>query len=118
MDFKKIDRIIEKYKEIGTPMADCAVIYKGETVYRKSYGFRDENKTVPYDNDSRFWMYSCTKLITCTAAMHLVEEGKMALSDPVSKYLPEFSNVMVQNDQGLYPAKETMLIQHLFSMTA
>lgn len=118
MDFKKVDEIIEKYKSIGTPMADCVVIYKGKTVYRKSYGYRDEAKTIPYDKDSRFWLYSCTKPITCTAAMRLVEEGKMSLSDPVSKYLPEFSNVTVQDEQGVHPAKETMLIQHLFSMTA
>ncbi|HWH47181.1 MAG TPA: serine hydrolase domain-containing protein, partial [Burkholderiales bacterium] len=60
----------------------------GKVVYYESYGVQNPNTRKPMSKDSIFRIYSMTKPITSVAAMILVEEGKIKLSDPVSKYLP------------------------------
>ena len=50
--------------------------------------------------------------------MRLVEEGKLRLDDPVSKYIPEYANLTVRNEDGsVSPAKNEMTVLHLFTMT-
>ena len=69
-------------------------------------------------NRDIYWIFSATKVITCIAAMRLVEEGRLNLDDPVSKYIPEFANVTVkQKDGTVVPANNTMTVLHLFTMT-
>jgi CubicO group peptidase (beta-lactamase class C family) len=58
-------------------------------------GFADLAKKTPMRADSIHWIASQTKPITGTAAMLLIEEGKISLDDPVSKYLPEFNTMWV-----------------------
>src|SRR5258706_2962632 len=67
----------------------------GKVVYFDAYGVQDPNTKAPMSQDSIFRIYSMTKPITSTAAMILVEEGKMKLSDPVSMYLPELKDMQV-----------------------
>ena len=71
------------------------VVRDGKTVYQKSYGVRDPATRAPMTDDTIFRIYSMTKPITSAAVMALVEEGKVALQDPVAKYLPEFKDVKV-----------------------
>lgn len=65
-----------------------------------------------------YLMFSTTKPLTCTAAMMLVEQGKMALKDPVCKYLPEFSEMTVSNEKGTCRAFNRITLENLFSMTS
>ena len=58
-------------------------------------GFADVEAKVPMRGDSLFWIASQSKPITATALMMLVDEGKVKLDDPVSKYLPEFGDTWV-----------------------
>ena len=87
---------------------------------------RDPATKEPMTTDSIFRIYSMTKPITSTAVMMLVEEGKVGLQDPVSKYLPEFKDtkVGVEQKQGsrstlkLEPQKTPMTVQDLLRHTA
>ncbi|MEK6303553.1 MAG: serine hydrolase domain-containing protein [Acidobacteriota bacterium] len=74
---------------------------RGKVSYFESYGFQDKEASIPMREDTIFRMYSMTKPITGVAVLMLYEEGKFFLTDPVSKYLPEFANMkvaVVEND--------------------
>jgi len=71
------------------------VARKGKVAYFEAYGTQNPNTKAPMTRDSIFRIYSMTKPITSAAAMILVEEGRIKLSDPVSMYLPEFKDVQV-----------------------
>ena len=118
-DFHKLDELMSNMPAYGLPATDLAVTYKGETVYRRGVGFSDVEKTKPVSPDDIYWIFSVSKVTTCIAANRLVEEGRIGLDDPVSKYLPAFASPMVrQKDGSLAPAKNVMTIRHLFTMTA
>lgn len=118
MNFSKLDSFMKKMPERGYPGCELAVAKDGEIVYRTGVGFSNGAKTKPVSNQDLYWIFSATKVITCIAAMRLWEEGKFDLNDPVSKYIPEFANVKVKQEDGsLTPAKNTMTLLHLFSMT-
>ena len=70
----------------------------GRPVYLKSLGVRDVATKQPMTPDTLFALHSMTKPITSLAAMMLIEEGKLALTDPLSKYIPSFAKVEVGVD--------------------
>src|SRR6202012_1548478 len=63
--------------------------------YLKSFGMRDPDHSVPMTLDAIFPIHSVTKTITSFAAMMLVDRGKIALDDPVSKYIPSFADMRI-----------------------
>ncbi|MBW0003743.1 MAG: beta-lactamase family protein [Hyphomicrobiales bacterium] len=67
----------------------------GKIAYLQVVGARDPQENAPMSSDSIFRIYSMSKMITVTAALTLVEDGLMSLDDPVSKYLPQFTNMNV-----------------------
>jgi len=88
-------------------------------VFRHSAGFSDREKGIFVSGKERYFIYSCSKPITVTAAMQLWEEGKFSLEDPLSRYLPEFAQMKVQGEDGvLRDAENPILIEHLFQMAA
>lgn len=102
----------------GIPGCDCVVTIDGRIAYRHSAGYRDEETKVPVSDSDTYWIYSATKLFTCTAALQLREQGKLELDDPVCRYLPEFGQLTVRAADGtIHPAKETLTIRHLMTMT-
>ncbi len=118
MNFSRLDAFFDKMTERGYPACEIAVTKDGKTVYRRGVGHSDAAKTRPVSNKDIYWIFSATKVITCIAAMRLVEEGRIALSDPVSKYIPEFSELVVKDKAGnRTPAKNVMTVEHLFTMT-
>jgi CubicO group peptidase (beta-lactamase class C family)/ketosteroid isomerase-like protein len=72
-----------------------AVARKGKLAYLEAVGFQDLETRTPMAPRSLFRIYSMTKSITAVAVMMLHEEGRFSLTDPVSKYLPEFKSVTV-----------------------
>jgi CubicO group peptidase (beta-lactamase class C family) len=64
-------------------------------VYLKCFGVRDVAAKRAMTADTLFALHSMTKPITSVAAMMLVDAGKMALNDPIAKYIPAFTNVQV-----------------------
>ena len=77
------------------PGAVVMVARKGKLVYSKSFGSLNNAASSPMQTDSIFRIYSMTKPLVSTALMMLVEDGKVQLTDPVSKFLPSFKNPMV-----------------------
>jgi CubicO group peptidase (beta-lactamase class C family) len=69
--------------------------HHGQPVYFKCFGKRDVEKGTPMTADAIFPIHSVTKTITSVAAMMLVDRGKIALDDPVSKYIPSFAGTKV-----------------------
>ena len=77
------------------PGAVVMLVKDGSVAYHKAFGYRDVTSKVPLRRDDIFRIASQTKAITSLAAMILWEEGKFALDDPVSRYLPEFDKQRV-----------------------
>ena len=89
-----LDSLAEEY---GNPGLDIIVKKGYETVYRHSTGFSDAAGTKPVSDKDFYKLYSCTKVITMTAMMQLIEQGKASLYDPVSRFLPEWDSMTVVN---------------------
>ncbi len=92
----RIDSMIDesiKNKEI--PGAVGLIMQNGRIIYHKSFGFADVNSKLSMTNDAIFRIASMTKAITSVGVMMLYEEGKLLLSDPVSKFIPEFKGPRV-----------------------
>lgn len=95
-----------KVKAGDFPGYVALVARKGKVVYHEAYGVQNLATKTPMAKDSIFRVYSMTKPIVSVAAMVLVEEGKMKLSDPVSMYLPELKDLQViENLDAKEPAE-------------
>ncbi len=116
--FEPLTRHLDQFLAAGVPGYDCIVYHKGECVYRHWAGYTDLEKKKPMTGKELYNIYSCSKPITCTAALQLVEAGKLKLDDPVSGYLPEYENMQVQTEKALEAAKTPITIYHLLCMTA
>ena len=70
----------------------------GRPVYLRSFGVRDVATRMPMTPDTIFAVHSMTRPITSLAAMMLIDQGRLALADPVSRYIPAFAAVKVGVD--------------------
>jgi CubicO group peptidase (beta-lactamase class C family) len=75
------------------PGAVLLIQQHGKPVYHEFFGVRDVATKEPMTDDTIFRLFSMTKPITSVVAMQLIDEGKMSLDDPVSKYISSFANV-------------------------
>lgn len=117
MNFSKIDRLIDTMPLRGIPGCEFVVTLGGKEIYRRASGLANAAKGKPVDEKTLWWIYSASKISTCVSAMQLVEQGRISLDDPVSKYLPAFSNMKVQTPDGVKTCDVPMRINHLFTMT-
>ena len=85
-------RYIDSGRFPGTQML---VYRRGKIVHSTVQGFADLERKVPVKDDTIFRIYSMTKPITSVAFMMLVEEGRVAIDEPVHKYIPEWKNLGV-----------------------
>ncbi len=115
--FTELTNKLDSVFDLGVPFYDCIVLKDGECVYRHKNGYTDQKNKVEVTGKELYNLYSCSKLITCISALQLVERGLISLEDEVSKYLPEYKNLTVKVGEKVVPAKNAMLIKHLFSMT-
>jgi len=96
---EKLARIDDFFNnEVATgkiPGAMVLIKQHGQQVYFKSFGLRDVETGVPMTPDTIFPLHSMTKTITSFAAMTLVDQGRLKLADPVSKYIPSFARMKV-----------------------
>jgi CubicO group peptidase (beta-lactamase class C family) len=94
----------QRYVDAGRfPGTQLLVYRRGKIVHSTVQGFADVERKVPVKDDTIFRIYSMTKPITTVAFMMLVEEGRVALDEPVHKYIPEWKNLGVFQ-AGTYPA--------------
>ncbi len=104
------------------------VARKGKLIYADAAGFQDKDEGKPMALDSIFRIYSMTKPLVSVAAMMLVEDGKIQLSEPVSKFLPAFKGqqVSVARPDSEFarityanvPADREIIVQDLLRHTA
>ena len=90
----KITEFMNDQVDNGALVGGLGLIARdGKIVYQKTYGLADMEKAQKMLIDSIFRIYSMTKPITSVALMTLYEDGLFKLNDPISKYLPEFSDL-------------------------
>jgi CubicO group peptidase (beta-lactamase class C family) len=98
-NLEKLAKVGEFFNnEVATgkiPGAIVLIKQHGKPVYDQSFGVQDVESKAPITDRTIFRLFSMTKAITSVAAMALVDEGKLRLNDPVSKYIPTFANVKV-----------------------
>ena len=121
------DRINDGVKNNELPGAVVLIVRNGKIVMFDSFGFRDKEAKVPMTNDTIFRIASMTKPIVTVAAMILMEEGKLTLADPVSRFIPAFAETKVavpkKKDDGtveyeLEPQTRPMTVQDLMRHTS
>src|ERR1700760_4148717 len=95
----KLAKVSEFFKnEVATgkiPGAIVLIQQHGKPVYHESFGVQDVVSKAPITDKTIFRLFSMTKAITAVTSMMLLEEGKIKLDDPISKYIPSFANVKV-----------------------
>ena len=94
-------KLIDEEKIPGTV---SLVARKGKVVHFEANGLRDVERELPMERDTIFRLYSQTKPVTGAAVMILFEEGHFLLTDPVSKYLPEFAEMRTEDGRASHPA--------------
>lgn len=107
------------------PGAVILIQQHGKPVYFEHFGMRDVATGMPMTADTIFRLYSMTKPITSVAAMMLVDDGKLSLDDPVSKYIPDFADLKVGVEKPgetpalvLEPLKRPVTIRDLLRHTS
>ena len=103
---KDLDAVFEEEYPAGEPGAIALVAKNGKVVYRKAFGSADMELEVPMKPEHVIELGSITKQFTAVAILKLMEEGKLSLQDPLSKYLPD------------YPNGENITIHHLLNHTS
>jgi len=125
----RIAPLLKQEIEAGRlPGAVVMIARKGKLVYSEAIGFQDKAAGTPMKSDAVFRIYSMTKPLVSVAAMMLVEEGKIQLTDPLSKYFPACKNMMVSAPRAdavyarmtynLVPADREITVQDLLRHTS
>ncbi len=120
---------LQQYVDAGRAAGVVTIVVRqGKVVQFEAVGSRDIESKAPMQKDTIFRIASMSKAITSTAVMILLEEGKLLLSDPVSKFIPSFAKttVMVPPPPGAVPgtpvsavpAKRQITIRDLLTHTA
>jgi len=116
---ERIDRALQRYVDenrIGGAVA--LVLRDGQPVYERAVGWSDKEAGRRMTTDTIFRIASQTKAITSTAILSLVEEGKLTLTDPVSRVIPQFAKTTVASGGSIVPAKRAITIRDLLTHTA
>ena len=116
--FERTKKFCDSFLDLGVPGFDLAVYKDGECLLRHTNGYSDVDNKIKMNGKERYNIYSCSKVITCVAAMQLWEKGLFSLDDKLSDYMPEFEKMTVKTKDGIKDAEKPILIRHLFEMTA
>ncbi|HEX3646165.1 MAG TPA: serine hydrolase domain-containing protein [Vicinamibacterales bacterium] len=119
----RIDTVFQQYVDenrIGGAVG--LVLQDGKVVYERAAGWADKEAGTKMTPDAIFRIASQTKALTSVAILSLMEEGKLSLTDPVSRYIPSFANSKVAVGNGarvdIVPAKRPITIRDLLTHTA
>lgn len=96
---------------------------RDEVLQINEIGYRDVDAGMPMQRDTLFRIASMTKPVTVAAAMSLVDEGKLALGEPIAHWLPEFTEMRVLDDPNgplnrTHPARRAILLEDLLTHTS
>jgi CubicO group peptidase (beta-lactamase class C family) len=126
---ERVSRALRSEIEAGKfPGAVALVARKGQVVYFASFGVRDPGTGAPMGKDAIFRLYSMTKPFASVAAMMLMEDGKLLITDPVAKFLPQLAKREVSVSQldpvtgkvvyTVVPADRDITVQDLLRHTS
>lgn len=120
---KRVDDVLQKYVDDNQIAGAVALVLKdGKPVYERAFGWSDKEAGRKMTTDAIFRIASQTKAITSTAVLMLVEEGKIGITDPVSRFIPSFASTTVAvrtaNGMEMVPAKRRITIADLLTHTA
>ena len=116
--FEKLIALTDSFLDMQIPGYDMVIYKDGKQILRHMNGWADLENKIPITGKETYDIYSCSKLMTCVAALQLWEKGMFSLEDKLADYMPEFSQMTVETETGIIPAKNPILIKHLFEMTA
>ncbi len=115
----QINELMQKQLEEDKLAGGVVIVArKGKVVFFEAYGHRDLANDKPMEKDTIVRLFSMTKSIATAAAMMLVEEGKLEIEAPASKYLPVLSTVKVWTKAGLVDPKREITVADLMRHTA
>jgi CubicO group peptidase (beta-lactamase class C family) len=118
-DKAAMDNLLSGAVKAGDVIGVSALVFdEGQTVYKGVFGLGDRERGTALTEDSVFRIYSMTKPITSVVIMDLIEEGKISLDDPVSKFIPELGTMKVASlaEDGMpqfTEPKTPMTVKHL-----
>src|SRR3954463_4109513 len=108
----KLAKITEFFKnEVATGKiagANVLIQQHGKPVYDETFGVQDVESKKPINDQTIFRLSSLTNEITSVAAMQLIQDGKIKLDDPVSKYIPSFANMKVGEEKKAEDGTKTL----------
>src|SRR5947207_12366353 len=109
---EKLAKVTEFFKnEVATGKiagADVLIRQRGKEVYHETFGVQDVVSKAPITDKTIFRLSSLTKAITSIVAMQLIQDGKIKLDDPVSKYIPSFAKVKVGVEKKAEDGSKTL----------
>jgi methyl acetate hydrolase len=121
----QVDQVLKEATDRGDIPGVVAMAATREgPVYEGAFGKRALPDGVAMTPDSVFWIASMTKAITSTAAMQLVEDGRLSLDHPITEVLPELGSPQVlegfdaAGEPKLRPARRPIILRHLITHTA
>ena len=120
---KRIDRALQAYVDSGQMVGAVGLVLQhGKVAYQGAFGWADKEAGRKLSSSAMFRIASQTKAITSVAVMMLYEEGRIGLTDPVSRWMPSFARttVAVKTDTGrsIVPANRAITIRDLLTHTA
>jgi len=120
MNFSYLKNLMNHFVENNYAPGNSINVYlDGKQVFEYSCGVSDLKTQKPMTGEEYFYLYSCSKITTVTAALQLFEQGKFLLTDPLYDYIPEYKTMYIKTSDGnLIKAENDIKIQNLFNMTA
>ena len=120
-DFSRLDKLLEHFAETSVPGCTCSIMQGDELIYEGAAGYADIAAKKKVNGHSMFRQASTTKLFTYAILGMLYEEGRFLFSEPVGKYLPEWSETrkFVLRPDGnvdIVPTEKPLTIQNAVSM--
>ncbi len=121
---QRLDRRLARWVDDGQlPGFLVTVSRHGRLAHVGRYGLRDVERGLPVEEDTRWRIFSMTKPVTSVAAMVLYEEGALELTDPITRWLPEFAETRVYvagsaQRPVTQPQVEPIRVRHLLTHTS
>lgn len=117
MNFSAYSEYLDHLIATGIPACEVVITKNHKVIYHEWRGYSDEEKTKKASPDDLYFIYSSSKVLTCSAIMRLMEENKdLMLSTPISDILPEWKSPFVRENGIIRPAKREITVENLMTM--
>jgi len=108
-DFSKLDKVLGDYEKQKTVMGSIAFSENGVKTYTRAFGFSQRSTQTKADTLTKYRIGSVSKMLTATMILQTIAEGKLALSDKLSRFFPTWPNAskitmehLLRHESGLY----------------